>query len=190
MSLKVTFILALLLGGFFILPVLAEQSYPGRPTDAELLRLMKRPCLETLEKIDYVRIDAANFEREVIKTKKAVMVLFISDTPEKAGKNASRGMTVLARTLKTVHPRLKLAVWMVNDRGTVSSKEFKFFQEKYGLRNIPCLRFYDDAEGVGYNQMRITEIDSGITWDGDLLLKVDYYAREYVPDTILYTLDR
>lgn len=162
--------------------VAPAPEIPGRPTDKELLAWMRQPALETLSKVDYVRIDDGNIESVTLGGKAFTMVLFMTDVPQGKGVNASRGMAALVTALKLIFPEVELAVYQVNDTGKVSVKEFERLHEMYEIRNVPTMLFYSSTMGITEKGRHLTGLDRGITWDGDLLLQVDHYARDYIPD--------
>lgn len=150
---------------------------------------MRRPVMETLERVDYTLVDEDSFERVVLHTHERVMLLVVTDNPEATGNNASRGMAALATALKRMYPdKIKLAVWMVNTTGFVDAKEFQPLHDEYGFHMVPELLFYSDFAGTaGINTpFEGTQLDTGITWENDLLFQVDYYGGEVLPERILF----
>ncbi|MBU1249251.1 MAG: hypothetical protein KKB70_11170 [Proteobacteria bacterium] len=153
----------------------------GRPSDEELIQLLRRPVLETLAGVEYVRLDDQNFKREVLENDTHVMVLFYSDDPATPGKNNSRGMAALAFALKRIYPQYKLGVYQASATDSLPSEELRRLAALYQIQMVPSLEFYRYFSYEHVVDKLNFGLDNGIIWNQDLLYQVDRYSRVLMP---------
>lgn len=117
------------------------------PSNTQLKQWMAQPVAQTLEALDYSRVDDRSYQQEVFRRSRPVMVLFFADADDAGNCGGQRGLAALAKALKQRFPEIKLCAYKIADAGHISYGRLNALKEVYPLKTAPALLFYDHDNG-------------------------------------------
>ena len=155
-------------------PAQKKQEKVGEETPADW---MKQPVEETLKGLDYIPVCEKNYEEEVYKADRPVMVLFYNNEGE-----GSQGLAALARMLHKSFPGIKFCAFELTPKATVRRSRLEEFKKKYPLETSPALVFYRKRKGrVKY----LGQLHGGITTTECLESEYKFLAKYVLPNKVL-----
>ena len=121
----------------------AEKKGYRYPSDGTLSKYLDQPIEKVLGPAGVVYVNALNFEDEVFRSDRPVMVIFYSRDGSLA-----RGTAAFVRVLHSNLPGIKVAAYVLPTAKDLSVRTFMVYNRRYELQGVPTILFYDrDKDG-------------------------------------------